>query len=44
VVVDNTGHSNEPADFLKLVRAVPEKNVYFAEDNQDETRTKDAAQ
>ena len=24
VVVDNTGHSNDPADFLKLVRAVPE--------------------
>jgi len=27
VVVDNTGHSNDPADFLKLVRAVAEKST-----------------
>ena len=27
VVVDNTGHSNEPEKFLKLIRASPEKSV-----------------
>jgi hypothetical protein len=27
VVVDNTGHSNEPEEFLKLIRASPEKSV-----------------
>ena len=26
VVVDNTGHSNDPAEFLKLIRAVPENS------------------
>ena len=36
VVVDSTGHSNEPADFLKLVRAVSQQKVLSREDKHIE--------
>ncbi len=36
VVVDNTGHSNQPADFLKLVRAVSQQKVLSREDKHNE--------